>query len=194
MEEINVMSTFATFVKVQYRYSTNTTLGDADDVIIGVDSVSLGGGINSVTNSFSYTVGGTAGTKYIFVTINYDNAVEETIITDNTSFKAFNVINPSLSGTDVRIELVQPVANPWTTSLQIVNVQWRAVNTGTVPITQINYTRGWIDCTAAFGCITNNTWTGNLQPGQSTLLPANNTLVSVNLCHPIRCAVPVGIL
>jgi len=191
-EEISVMTTFATFVKVQYRYSTNSTLGDSDDVIIGADSVSLGGGINSATKSFSYTVGGTAGTKYIFVTINYDNAVEETIITDNTSFKAFNVTNPSMSGTDVRIELVQPAANPWTTSLQIVNVQWRAVNTGTVPITQINYTRGWIDCTAAFGCVTNSTWTGNLQPGQSTLLPANNMIISVNLCHPSRCAVPVG--
>ena len=191
-EEVSVMTTFATFVKVQYRYSTNSTLGDSDDIIIGVDSVSLGGGVNSATKSFSYTVNGTAGTKYIFVTINYDNAVEETIITDNTSFKAFNVTNPSMSGTDVRIELVQPAANPWTTSLQIVNVQWRAVNTGTVPITQINYTRGWIDCTAAFGCVTNSTWTGNLQPGQSTLLPANNMIISVNLCHPSRCAVPVG--
>jgi hypothetical protein len=85
-----------------------------------------------------------------------------------------------------------PAANPWTTSLQIVNTQWRAVNAGTVPITQINYTRGWIDCTAAFGCINNITWTGNLLPGQSTLLPANGTLLSINLCHPIRCAVPVG--
>jgi hypothetical protein len=191
-EELNVMSTFATFVKLQYRYSTNTTLGDSDDIIIGVDSVSLGGGINSATKSFSYNVGGMAGTRYIFVTINYDNAVEESITTDNTSFKAFNVINPLMTGTDVRIELIQPVSNPWTTSLQIVNTQWRAVNTGTVPITQINYTRHWVDCTAAFGCINNSTWTGNLQPGQSTLLPANNTLVSVNLCHPTRCAVPVG--
>jgi hypothetical protein len=191
-EELNVMSTFATFVKLQYRYSTNTTLGDSDDIIIGVDSVSLGGGINSATKSFSYNVGGMAGTRYIFVTINYDNAVEESITTDNTSFKAFNVINPLMTGTDVRIELIQPVSNPWTTSLQIVNTQWRAVNTGTVPITQINYTRRWVDCTAAFGCINNSTWTGNLQPGQSTLLPANNTLVSVNLCHPTQCAVPVG--
>ena len=99
---------------------------------------------NSATISFSYNVGGTAGTRYIFVTINYDNAVEESIITDNTAFKAFNVNNPSMTGTDVRIELVQPVANPWTTSLQIVNTQWRAVNTGTVPITQINYTRRWL--------------------------------------------------
>jgi hypothetical protein len=33
------MTTFATFVKVQYRYSTNSTLGDSDDIIIGVDSV-----------------------------------------------------------------------------------------------------------------------------------------------------------
>lgn len=191
-EQLNLSTTFATFVKVQYRYSTNATLGDSDDIIIGVDSVSLGGGINSITKSFPYTVGGTAGTRYIFVTINYDNAVEESIITDNTSFKAFTVTNPSMSGTDVRIELVQPAANPWTTSVQVVNVQWRAINTGTVPITQINYTRGWVDCTSAFGCINNSTWTGILLPGQSTLLPANNTLVSVNLCHPTRCAVPVG--
>jgi hypothetical protein len=191
-EQLNLATTFATFVKVQYRYSTNSTLGDSDDIIIGVDSVGLGGGINSVTKSFSYTVGGTAGTRYVFVTINYDNAVAESITADNTSFKAFNVTNPSMTGTDVRIDLVMPVANPWTTSLQVVNTQWRATNTGTVPITQINYTRGWVDCTSAFGCITNSTWTGILQPGQSTLLPANNTLISVNLCHPTRCAVPVG--
>ncbi len=24
------------------------------------------------------------------------------------------------------------------------------------------------------------------------MLPANNTFVSINLCHPIRCAIPVG--
>ena len=191
-EELNVLSTFATFVKLQYRYSANSTLGDADDIIIGVDSVSLGGGINSATKSFSYNVGGMAGTRYVFVTINYDNAVEESITTDNTSFKPFNVVNPSMTGTDIRVELVQPVANPWTTSLQIVNTQWRATNTGTTPITQINYTRRWVDCSAAFGCVTNSTWNGNLQPGQSTLLPANNSYVSVNLCHPTRCAVPVG--
>lgn len=191
-EQLNLTTTFATFVKVQYRYSTNSTLGDSDDIIIGVDSVGLGGGINSVTKSFSYTVGGTAGTRYVFITINYDNAIAESITADNTSFKAFNVTNPSMTGTDVRIDLVMPVANPWTTSLQVVNTQWRATNTGTVPITQINYTRGWVDCTSAFGCITNSTWTGILQPGQSTLLPANNTLISINLCHPTRCAVPVG--
>lgn len=191
-EELNVSTTFATFVKLQYRYSANSTVGDADDVIIGVDSVSLGGGNNSVTKSFSYTVGGMAGTRYVFVTINYDNAAAESIASDNTSFKAFNVANPSMTGTDVRIDLAMPTANPWTTSLQVVNCQWRATNTGTTPITQINYTRRWVDCTAAFGCISNNTWTGNLLPGQSTLLPANNTLVSVNLCHPTRCAVPVG--
>ncbi len=60
-EELNVTSTFATFVQVQYRYSANSTYGDADDIIIGVDSVGLGGGINSVTKSFSYNVGGMAG-------------------------------------------------------------------------------------------------------------------------------------
>jgi hypothetical protein len=191
-QDPNMSTTFATFVKLQYRYSTNSTLGDADDVIIGIDSVSLGGGVTSVTKSFSYTVGGMAGTRYIFVTINYNNEFPESISTDNTNFKAFNVINPSMTGTDVRIELTQPVSNPWTTSLQIVNTQWRATNTGTTPITQINYTRRWTNCTAAFGCITNSTWNGNLLPGQSTLLPANNSYVSVNLCHPVRCAVPVG--
>jgi len=191
-EEINLITTFATFVKVQYRYSTNSTLGDADDIIIGVDSVSLGGGNNSVTKSFSYTVGGMAGPRYIFVTINYDNAAEETISTDNTSFKVFNVVNPSMVGADVRIDLVMPAANPWTTSLQLVNTQWRATNTGTVPVTQINYSRRWVNCTSQFGCVTNATWNGNLLPGQSTLLPANNSYVCINLCGGAFCAVPVG--
>jgi subtilisin family serine protease len=192
VEEINLTSTFATFVKVQYRYSNNSTLGDSDDIIIGVDSVSLGGGVTSATKSFSYTVGGTAGTRYIFVTINYDNVVEESITTDNTTFKAFTVTDPSMVGTDIQLELVQPASNPWTTSLQIVNVQWRATNTGTTTVNQIRTSRGWINCTSGFGCTNTSTWNGTLLPGQSTLLPANNTIVSVNLCHPSFCAVPVG--
>jgi hypothetical protein len=97
-----------------------------------------------------------------------------------------------MAGTDVRVELTQPVSNPWTTSLQIVNTQWRATNTGTVPVTQINYSRRWVNCTSQFGCVTNATWNGNLLPGQSTLLPANNSYVCINLCGGAFCAVPVG--
>lgn len=179
-------------VKIQYRYSNNATFGDSDDIIIGIDSVTLGGGIASVTKSFSYTVGGIAGVRYVFATINYDNAVGEAMSTDNNASRSFNVVNPSIAGTDIRLELVQPTANPWTTSLQIVNCQWRAVNTGTTTITQINWSRRWVNCTSQFGCVSNSTWNGTLLPGQSILLPGTNSYVSVNLCHPTFCAVPVG--
>jgi hypothetical protein len=161
-------------------------------VIIGTDNVTLGGGIGISQKSFSYNVGGLAGVRYIYVIINYNNTVEESMTSDNASFKSFNVNDPAISGADVRIELVMPASNPFTTSLQIVNCQWRAVNTGSVPVTQINYTRRWVTCTSNFGCITNVTWTGNLLPGQSITLPGTNSYVSVNLCHPIFCAVPVG--
>jgi hypothetical protein len=36
-------------------------------------------------------------------------------------------------------------------------------------------------------------WTGTLLPGQSTLLPASNSFVSINLCFSsTNCAVPAG--
>lgn len=179
-------------VAMQYRYSANSTMGDADDIIIGTDNVTLGGGIGISQKTFTYNVGGLAGVRYIFVVANYDNAVNESMTSDNVSFKSFNVNNPSISGVDARLELVQPASNPFTTSLQIMNTQWRVVNTGTVPITQINYTRRWLTCTAAFGCTNNVMWNGNLLPGQSAILPNTNTYISVNLCHPSFCAVPVG--
>jgi hypothetical protein len=179
-------------VPVEYRYSANSTLGDSDDVIIGTDNVTLGGGIGISQKSFSYNVGGLAGVRYIYVIINYNNTVEESMTSDNASFRSFSVNDPAISGADVRIELVMPASNPFTTSLQIVNCQWRAVNTGSVPVTQINYTRRWVTCTSNFGCITNVTWTGNLLPGQSVTIPGTNSYVSMNLCHPLFCAVPVG--
>jgi hypothetical protein len=181
-------------IKLQHRYSTNAIFGDSDDIIIGVDSAVLGGNISAVAKSFSYTVGGLAGVRYIFITTNYDNAVTEEMTSDNTVFRSFTVNNPLIAGTDVRIELVQPSINPMTTSLQLINVQWRAVNTGTNPITQINWSRRWVNCPTVYGpCTTTIVWTGNLLPGQSTLLPANNAYVCINLCNSTNnCAVPVG--
>lgn len=179
-------------VKLQYRYSTNNVVGDIDDVIVGIDSVTLGGGVASVVKTFSYTVSGTAGTRYMFATINYNNAVAESITSDNTTSRSFNVVNPTMTGTDVKVELTMPVANPWTTSLQIVNTQWRVTNTGTTTVTQISWSRRWVTCTSLYNCVTTVNWTGTLLPGQSALLPATSGYVSVNLCHPVFCAVPPG--
>jgi hypothetical protein len=41
-------------------------------------------------------------------------------------------------------------------------------------------------------CANSSTWNGVLLPGQSTLVPGNNSYNSINLCHPNGCAIPVG--
>ena len=187
------LDTVTTFV--QARYSANSTWGDADDIVIGNDTVVLGGGISTVPLSKTYTVTGLAGTRYILVKANYDGTYIEDMPTDNISTKAFTVNDPSFIGTDAGVELVMPSTNPFSTSSQIINVKWKVTNLGTTPITQIVYYRKWLICNAPIyvPCVSNVTWSGNLLPGQSTFLPGPNSYISLNLCNNSNnCAVPVG--
>lgn len=179
---------------LQYRHSINTIWGDADDVIIGSDSATVGGNVASVSKTFSYNVPGLAGVRYVLVRTNYDNLITEANTTDNTAFTSFTVNDPTFLGTDVKVELTAPTANPWTTSATVVNAQWKLTNIGTTNITQVGYSRGWTVCPpTAFTCVNTITWNGLLLPGQSAILPSGpNSFISINLCHPTGCAVPVG--
>jgi hypothetical protein len=181
-------------VSTQYRYSTNSTWGDNDDIIIGTCTSILGDSIASESEAFTYTVGGFAGMRYILAKANFDNAAIEETSSDNTSFKAFTVNDPSFLGTDIKVEFSMPIANPLTTSAQVVNMQWRITNLGTTAVTQVNLSRRWVTCptTGFMPCANSSTWNGVLLPGQSTLVPGNNSYNSINLCHPIGCAIPVG--
>jgi hypothetical protein len=187
----------AVTVSTQFRYSTNTTWGDADDIIIGTTTSNLGGGISTEAESFTYTVGGTSGARYILARVNFDGSATESNQTDNTSSKVFTVNDPSIIGTDLKVELFMPSSNPLTTSLQIVNTKWKITNTGSTTITSITYLRRWVNCPSgtsnAGGCVQTIAWTGTLLPGQVGYLPGDNSYISVNLClNSNRCAVPVG--
>jgi len=187
----------STSVSTQYRYSTNLTWGDADDIIIGTATSVLGGGVVTEAESFTYTVNGTAGARYILVKVNFDGAASEGNQTDNVSTTSFTVNDPSFAGTDLKVELFMPTANPFTTSAQIVNTKWKITNLGSTTITSITYLRRWVNCTSASsnagGCVQTISWTGTLLPGQVGYLPGNNSYISLNLClNSNNCAVPVG--
>ena len=81
------------------------------------------------------------------------------------------------------------------------NFKWRFTNTGNVPITSFNYERRWVNCTSTSflsPCFSTVSWTGNLLPGESVLLPSPNGYVSVNTCPQLVnpnstvCYVPAG--
>ena len=184
-------------VTTQYRYSVNTTWGDADDIIIGTTTSQLGGGVSTETESFTYNVGGNAGSRYILVKVNFDGSVSESNQTDNVTSKVFTVNDPAFFGTDVKVELFMPSSNPITTSAQILNTKWKITNLGSTTITSITYIRRWVNCpnsnSNAGGCVQTISWTGTLLPGQVSYLPGANSYISVNLClNSNNCAVPVG--
>ena len=184
-------------VSTQYRYSVNTTWGDSDDIVIGTSTSQLGGGVSTESESFSYAVGGNAGSRYILVRVNFDGSVTENNQTDNTSSAVFTVNDPAFSGTDVKVELFMPSSNPITTSSQILNTKWKITNIGSTTVTTISYLRRWVNCPgtgwSANNCVQTVNWTGTLLPGQVTYLPSANGYISVNLCHNTNnCAVPVG--
>jgi hypothetical protein len=184
-------------VSTQYRYSSNVTWGDSDDIIIGTTTSQLGGGVSTEAESFNYTVGGGAGAKYILARANFDGSAEESNQTDNTASKVFTVNDPAFFGTDLKVELFMPSSNPITTSAQILNTKWKITNLGNTTITTISYLRRWVICPGSSSnpnnCVQTINWTGTLLPGQVTYLPSANGYISVNLCHNNNsCAVPVG--
>ncbi len=181
---------------LQYRYSTNTTWGDSDDIVIGTDTTDLGGGIASGIESITYTVPSAPGQKYILVKANHNGLVDETTTGDNFGTVSFTIVDPAAALLDGAISFTAPTTNPFTpaSTAGSVSFQWKFTNTGSSVITSFSWNRGWLNCPTAFGCESGWTWTGNLLPGQSVYLPNGiNSWVSTQLCFSsTNCAVPVG--
>jgi len=187
---------------LEYRYSSNTTWGDSDDIIIGNDTTSLGGGVLSGIENITFTVPSSPGTKYILIKANSDNSIVETTYSNNLSQASFSPMDPNIALADLSIELVLPTSSVVLTPTQVaINFRWRFTNTGTATITSFNWERRWVTCTSTssfFSCVSTSSWSGNLLPGQSVLLPSSNGYLSVNTCPQLMgtnstvCYVPAG--
>lgn len=188
---------------LEYRYSSNSVWGDSDDIIIGTDTTTLGGGVLSGAESITFQVPSQIGVKYILVKCNSDGAIQETNYANNLAQTQFLPIDPAISLSDLSVELVVPTSlNITLTATQIAyNFRWRFTNTGTVPITTFSYERKWVNCISTgflYPCSSVVTWSGNLLPGQSILLPGASSFISVNTCPQMVnpsstvCYVPAG--
>jgi hypothetical protein len=187
---------------IQYRYSSNTTWGDADDIIIGTDTTVLGGGVISGTENISFIVPSQSGTKYILIKSNFDGSIIESNYSNNLGVANFIPIDPNIALADLSVEYLLPTTSEIVlTPNQIsVNFRWRFTNTGTVPITSFSYEKKWVNCTGSFifSCYSNSSWSGNLLPGQSVVLPGQNSWISSNTCPQLSnpsstvCFVPLG--
>jgi hypothetical protein len=174
-------------VMTQHRLSTNTTWGDADDIIIGTTSGTLGGGVATDVETLTYNVGNTSGLRYIISRVNYMGSVSETISTDNTKQSSFTITQPAVTGADLSLIITSPLSGSITvpSSQAAVSFQWKVTNTGSVPITSFTWRRTWVDCSgytnplSPCGSVltwpTSTSWQGPLLPGQYIFLPGGGT-------------------
>ena len=190
-------------VMTEYRSSTNSTFGDADDVILGTDESTLGNGVSTNAESITFNVANSTGVRYVFVRVNYMGSVSETISSDNTGQTTYTINQPVSNGADVSVILTVPATSNITVPATQASVlfQWKVVNTGNTPITTFTWRRGWTDCSGLTNpfmspCQQTLTWNGNLQPGSFIYLPGGTTSTSwtsSTLCQTTtHCAIQLG--
>jgi hypothetical protein len=197
-------------VMTQHRLSTNTTWGDSDDIVIGTTSGNLGGGVATDVETITYNVGNITGLRYIISRVNYMGSVSETNTNDNTTQTSFTVTQPTVTGADLSVTLMNPTTLNTTISptTNAVSFRWKVTNTGTVPIYSFTWDRNWITQlptvltwpvppTSTFV----GSWQGPLLPGQFIYLPAGGTptnpqsvsYLSASVCFSSsQCALPLG--
>jgi hypothetical protein len=132
--------------KVQYRLS-NDNIWSSDDIVIGVDTSFVGGGVESEMETISFTLPTTmtTGGKYIIMKSNFDGSVSESTTIDNTCSVYIVVTNPGASGVDLQ-------AFWFNTGLVTCNnstgsaTTFRFKNTGSVPIVSYTYKVTWEGC------------------------------------------------
>jgi hypothetical protein len=200
-------------VMTQHRLSTNTTWGDADDIVIGTTNGILGGGVATDVETITYNVGNITGLRYVISRANYMGTVSETNTNDNTRQSSFTVTQPTVTGGDLSVTLTSPLTPSVTvpSSQLSVSFQWKITNTGSVPITSFTWRRTWVDCSgftnqfspcgATLTWPTSTSWQGPLLPGQYIILPGGGTLTnrigiswnSSAICFsPTSCAIQPG--
>ena len=197
-------------VMTQHRLSTNTTWGDADDIVIGTTSGNLGGGVATDVETITYNVGNITGLRYIISRVNYMGTISETNTNDNTRQASFNITQPVVPGGDLSVALTIPSTLSATISPTQAQItfQWKVTNTGTVPITTFTWDRMWVNIpeaprtwpilpTATFA----GSWQGPLLPGQWIYLPGGGlptnrvgvSYLSSSVCFSTNtCALPLG--
>jgi hypothetical protein len=132
--------------KVQYRLS-NDNIWSSDDIVIGTDTSSLGGGVEFNMETITYTLPTniSTGGKYIIMKSNFDGSVSESTMIDNTCSAYIVVTNPGASGVDLQ-------AFWFNTSLVTCNnstgsaTRFGFKNTGSVPIVSFTYKVTWEGC------------------------------------------------
>ena len=185
-------------VMTQYRVSTNTTWGDADDIVAGTTSGTLGGGVSTDVETLTFNVGTSTGTRYLLARVNYMGTVSETNSNDNTSSSTFVINQVTQTGTDALSYFAVPSTPSVTTNLQSQSFRWGIRNNGTTTITSLSYRRGWVNCPPSAGpwstpCVQTFSWTGTILPGQIVFLPSSTGWTAVNLCFSsTSCAIPLG--
>jgi hypothetical protein len=179
---------------LQYRSSINTTWGDSDDIIIGTDTTTLGGGVATGTESIIYNVGNVTGSRYILIRANFDGSIIETTNTDNTGIGFYTIVDPNSSLTDVAVTYDLPTTSTVNLSSTATTFSYRikVTNTGSANVTNFTVGYGWVNCPTT-SCQGSNTWTGTLTPGQSVFLPGVNGTWGVAVCFSTtNCAIPLG--
>ena len=174
--------------KVQYRISNDNTWS-ADDIVIGVDTSYVGGGIESEMETINYTIpsNSTTGTKFILIRANFDNSVIETSNVNNTCSVPISVFNPASGGLDLSVTWTRDnLVTPNNTTGSGTIVRFR--NTGNVPITSFSYRWKWENCPIPgaptwYNC--NSIVSTNVTPIYlgSTLMPGQNSgTFTSNIC------------
>ena len=181
---------------LQYRSSVNTTWGDSDDVIIGTDTTTLGGGVSTGVETITYITPLAVGTRYILIKANHNNAVSESSTFDNMGTASYVLIDPNIALTDVAISFDSPTTSIVNlTSAQIsFGYRPKITNTGSSVITSFAIGKKWMTCPSTNNCEVIDSWTGTLLPGQSVYLPnGQNSSWSTQVCFSsTSCAIPAG--
>ena len=182
---------------LQYRSSVNTTWGDSDDVIIGTDTTTLGGGVSTGVESISYVTPLSVGTRYILIKANYNNAVTESSPYDNSGQASYVLIDPNVALTDVAISFDIPTTSVVNLTPTQITFSYRPkiTNTGSSVITSFAIGKKWMTCAGnVANCEVIDSWTGTLLPGQSVYLPSGiNSSWSTQVCFSsTSCAIPPG--
>ena len=182
---------------LQYRSSVNTIWGDSDDVIIGTDTTTLGGGVSTGVESITYVTPLSVGTRYILIMANHNNVVTESSPFDNSGQASYVLIDPNVALTDLAISFNLPttsVVNLTPTQI-LFNYRPKITNTGSAIITSFAIGRKWMTCPGTLtNCETTENWSGTLLPGQSVYLPnGQNSSWSTQVCFSsTSCAIPPG--
>jgi subtilisin family serine protease len=186
---------------LQYRWSTDN-VWSSNDVIIGEDASTLGGGIESESENIAFTVPNTAGTGYVLIRANYNDAVTEVTNLDNICSIQITLINPSSSGTDLRVYFLNSGLTTCGTNTGSTGATVRFQNTGSVPISSFTYRFRWDGCPIAgtpsyFNCNNVSTLQGYLlspiAPGAlSGTYQQNLCIANCGLATSPYTIIPVG--